>query len=511
WKITPQQEPTLTHTLRGHRKGVYRVSFSPRDDMLATGGADGLIRLWLRDKGTLVDTLEGHEDEILSLAFSPQALSSGTTSDTSVYSNHPLISSNHILASASIDGNIRLWNMDSPVQPLPHNNRVFDVVFRPDGVMVASSGLSTIRLWRRDGTLRSHLEYERGTDVLALDYNPNGDLLAAGGDNGQIQIWKPDVKTHEPVQKLEDAHPVAKSTSVEQGVTDLSFSPDGRWLASAGADSTLKLWRRVDEGDQLYRYLTLQHPADVTGVSFSADQRFLITSTLAQPPRGQGAGGEPSGLITLWPMPDRGNPNSLPARALEFSQNHHSGDILTISVSPTEKPIIASGGEDGKIILWDLTGNALKTLRGHADTVTQVDFSQDGLFLVSSSRDGTVRLWTIHGDLISVLDRHNREVSSVAFGPEGGETLASASFDNDVLLWRLWNLPDLAITASNERRVILQTLIKMGCASAQTYLADQATDSQGELSPDEQEFSNDIKEVKKFCRGYLDKAISSGS
>ncbi|MEO0458807.1 MAG: WD40 repeat domain-containing protein, partial [Cyanobacteria bacterium P01_A01_bin.114] len=481
WTLKLQQAPTLTHTLRGHRKGVYRVRFSPEDNLLTTGGADGTIHLWLRDEGALVDTLEGHKAEISSLAFSP---------------------TRPILASSSTDGSIRFWNIDNPIQALPHNNWVFDVAFRADGAMVASSGANTLRLWRRDGSLRAHILYARGTNVWALDYHPSGELLAAGGDDGHIQIWKPEVSTRKAIQRLENAHPTLEASSSDQGVADLRFSPNRRWLASGGADKTLKLWRIA--GDQLYRYVTLEHLTSVTGVDFSADSQFIVTSTSAQlfqnrtPSRG--------GSINLWQFPRGNQQNFFPIRVFEVGKTDHTSDILTVAISPADTPIIASGGADGKIILWDMTGKALKTLWGHTAEVTQVSFSKDGLFLASSSKDGTIRLWTLDGELISVLDRHSRAVSSVVFGPEGGETLASASFDNDVLLWQLWQLPNLDASKRNKRQIILEMLIGMGCSSAKPFLDSHQTQDQTNqaLNPDELIFLEDIKESKQFCSNYFD-------
>ncbi|MEM9163697.1 MAG: WD40 repeat domain-containing protein, partial [Cyanobacteria bacterium P01_F01_bin.4] len=510
WTLNHLQEPTLAHTLSGHGKRVYRVRFGPQDNMLATGGADGTIRLWLRDKGTLVETLEGHKDDIWSLAFSPrlrEAEVSTSLEYASSVATNSLASFSHVLASASIDGDIRLWNIDSPVQPLPHENRVFDVDFRPDGAVVASSGVNTIRLWwRRDGTLRSHIKYEEGTRVLTLDYsNPNGNLLAAGGNNGHIQIWKPDMSTHKPNQKLEQAHPVSNISSLDQGVADVQFSPNGQWLASGGSDSTLKLWQ-VKEDDKLYRYITLPHPAGVTGLDFSADHQFLVASTRARLQPSTTAPVD-SGSIVLWKMPDESQNQAVPKQIFEFSPNHHTGDILTVAINPTQPKLIASGGADGKINLWDMEGTWIRTLEGHTDEVTRVSFSKDGLFLASASRDGSIRLWMVqNGDLISVLDRHTGEVSSAVFDPGGNQTLASASFDNDVLLWQLWNLSDAEAKTLNKRPAILQTLIQMGCSSAKSFLDSYDYEDKNfkQLSPDDQESINEIKEVQKFCSDYLD-------
>lgn len=477
WNPREEKGKELIHTLRGHQGPVYRLAFGPQDDVLATGGADGIVRLWLREKGIQIDSFEGHEDEIASLAFAPK----------------PSLGYATVLASSSDDGSIRLWNIDSPIRPLPHNSDVFDVTFRSDGRVIASGGSQTVRLWRQDGTSRSEIEFAKNIKVWAVDYSPNGRILAAGGSNGQIRLWKPDFDTTMPNQVLA-AHAVVDDSEVsDQGVLDLSFSHDGRWLASVGTDRTLKLWR-VD-GDRLYRYTTVAHSSDVTAVAFSADDRLLVTGTRAGSPsikRG----------IALWEMPEEGEAQVKLGSKAEIEAKHE-GSILAIATQPRGQGLIASGGEDGTISLWDASGQWLKSLNGHSDPVTQVSFSAKGRFLASSSEDGTIRLWTSQGDLISVLERHKRAVSSVEFAPTDEEVLASSSADEDVLLWTLWDLEDVNLTARNQNGEILKMLVSDGCEAVSPFLQNNYsldTDATNQNSTDEI-LLKEIKNLKDFCNG----------
>ncbi len=322
WELRRDEGNELVHTLQGHQGQVYRVRFGLHDDVLATGGADGVVRLWLRDKGVPLGALEGHEDEISSLDFAPK----------------PTLGYQSVLVSASDDGNIRLWNIDSSIQALPHNSDVFDVTFRPDGRLVASGGVNNVRLWRRDGSLRSHISVSQGSYVQAVDYSPDGKILAAGDSTGHIKLWKPDVKTDKPIQDIQ-AHSVLDDEGPEaQGVLDLSFSPNGRWLASGGTDRTLKLWRvngeAIDE-----QPVTLEHSNDVTSVAFSRDSKLLITGTRADSDTNKRG-------IALWKIPGgdrvlRENP-----KPMLTSELKHEGSILTIAVQPqsTQPGVIASGG-----------------------------------------------------------------------------------------------------------------------------------------------------------------------
>ena len=88
------------------------------------------------------------------------------------------------------------------------------------------------------------------------------------------------------------------------------------------------------------------------------------------------------------------------------------------------------------IRLWDVaTGEHIRTLTGHRDSVRSVAFSPDGRTLASGSLDGTIRLWEAEtGEHIRTLTGHTDEVYSVSFSPDGG-TLASGSGDGTILLW----------------------------------------------------------------------------
>ena len=476
WNPRLKQGEKLVHTLRGHQGPVYRLAFGPQDDVLATGGKDGIVRLWLRDKGIQIDTFEGHKDEISSLAFAPKPSLERTT----------------ILASASDDGSIRLWNIDNPIQLLRHNSNVFDVAFRSDGRVVASGGVRTVRLWRRDGTSKSSIAFSdpKGEPhkIWAVDYSPNGQILAAGGSNGQIKLWKPEIDTAMPFQIL-DAHDTSDDLGNSQGVLDLSFSGDGRWLASVGTDRTLKLWQV--RNNWLYRYLTLEHPDNdvLTAVAFSRDSKLLATGTRASSANIQRG-------IFLWEMSSQSASQKKIAPKFKTVEKHQ-GSILSIAIQPNEQGLIASGGEDGTINLWKPSGKWLKTLKGHTDAITQVHFSADGRFLASSSDDATIMLWTAEGDLISILERHNGAVSSVAFGPEGGYTLASSSAREDVLIWDLWDLSKVELTSRNQKSQMLDVLVTDACETVLPFLEDDYQSVW--LNSSDRDWLKERERLKDFC------------
>ncbi|MCA2659044.1 MAG: WD40 repeat domain-containing protein [Microcystis sp. M049S2] len=95
-----------------------------------------------------------------------------------------------------------------------------------------------------------------------------------------------------------------------------------------------------------------------------------------------------------------------------------------------------SGSVDKTIKLWNVeTGKEIRTLKGHDDLVTSVNFSPDGKTLVSGSWDKTIKLWNVEtGQEIRTLKGHDSAVRSVNFSPDG-KTLVSGSDDNTIKLW----------------------------------------------------------------------------
>ncbi|WRH67556.1 MAG: AAA-like domain-containing protein [Planktothrix sp. GU0601_MAG3] len=231
--------------------------------------------------------------------------------------------------------------------------------------------------------------------VSAVIFSPDGKIIASAGGDNTVKLWKP------------DGTPIKTLSGHSGWVSAVSFSPDGKIIASASADKTVKLWK---PDGTLIKTLS-GHSGWVSAVSFSPDGKIIAS-----------AGADKT--VKLW------KPDGILLKTL----SGHSDSVSAVSFSPDGK-IIASVSRDKTVKLWKPDGTLIKTLSGHSDSVSVVSFSPDGKIIASASDDNTVKLWKPDGTLIKTLSGHSDSVSVVSFSPDG-EIIASASADNTVKLWK---------------------------------------------------------------------------
>ncbi|KAL9037235.1 MAG: hypothetical protein Q9214_005788, partial [Letrouitia sp. 1 TL-2023] len=270
--ITPPREPTrspsplashrreaiyipykLKMVLKGHRRGVAAVKFSPDGRLIASCckpmhnflfpsppfisatvlssklsiphaekkgssniAADATIRIWDVSTGKPLHTLEGHLAGISSIAWSPDSKT---------------------LASGSDDKSIRLWNVSTgkayPVPLLGHHNYIYSLAFSPKGNMLVSGSYDeAVFLWdvRAARVMRSLPAHS--DPVGGVDFCRDGTLIASCASDGLIRIW--DTPTGQCLRTLvhEDNAPV----------TSVRFSPNGKFVLAWTLDSCVRLW-----------------------------------------------------------------------------------------------------------------------------------------------------------------------------------------------------------------------------------------------------------------------------
>jgi len=196
-----------------------------------------------------------------------------------------------------------------------------------------------------------------------------------------------------------------------------SFSQDGKYIVTAGSDSSIILWN----AERLTIYRTLPGLTARPNVArLTADNKYVL------------AGGKDN-KISMWDL-------GIMPPAIGKTFEGHKGQIKTIDVSPDGK-YLASGSADGTIRIWDLLStNLVYELKEHKKDVNSLRFSPDGKTLVSGGADGLLILWNIYnGGMIASIPAHKGWIRNIVFSPDGN-LLASCGDDK---LINIWQLPEL--------------------------------------------------------------------
>ena len=321
---------TQIATLGGHTRGVRSVAFNPNGETLASASEDE-VHLWNFETDTPVVTLTGYTSAVNGIAFATDGFT---------------------LASASWGGAVHLWDIETAanLNTLKHKGQVYNVAFSPDGFTLASGSWYEVLLWDAwGGTLLNTLEHPRG--VRGVAFSPDGQRLASGSENGEIRLWDTWDGTLLHTLKHDD------------WVRSVAFSPDSQTLASASSDQTVRLWD-VGAGTLVG---TFEHERSVRSVTFSPDGETLASAS--------------SDGLYLWDI------------ETATSQTLDTFTARCVAFSPDGETLAA--GSYNAVHLFDVESSTHLDRFVHNDWVESVAFSLNGEIIASGSEDGTVILWQL--------------------------------------------------------------------------------------------------------------------
>jgi WD40 repeat protein len=446
---------------------LYCVKFSPDGKLIAAGDGGKVIHLWQTD-GTPITTLVGHTERIENITFSSDnrmiaSASEDTTirvwelKDSQTYIQKYLLQGhektvndinfsldNKILASASSDGTLKLWDLNNGelILTIDANSGSTDAVsFSPTEPIIASGGWDNppwqgkIKLWKLDGTPINTFDVNTGV-LRSIQFSTDGSMIVFAGDSALVGVLR--VVDGQIITALEKAH--------DNWAMGASISPDNQTIASVSTDKAVKLWSL---GGQLQKILHGHNDA-IYGLTFSPDGKTLATASTDKTMRLWNVDG-------LFLKSISGEPNSAHF-CVRFSQK---GEMLaTASWDSSLRGWIVK--------LWHSNGELIRTLPARQEyystgdnRITTVEFNHDGSLVVAASWDGTAKVWNLDGELITNFTGHGRSVegeityddrpciNGVSFSPKG-DLLASGGYDRHI---RFWNLQgkELAIIPNPHR------------------------------------------------------------
>jgi WD40 repeat protein len=359
WDLAKPDRPRWV----GWQPQSLKVAFSPDGKKLAGVGWEATVRIW--DAGTGKEEGAASVPSHTGWVYAVAALAEGKT-----------------VVSAGSDRQVIVWDAAAGRKRWElkgHTDRVNCLALSPDGKTVASGSRDrTVRLW--DVARGKEVgRFEAGGSLKGLAFSPDGKLLATASGNDLFDNWVVEVPGHgAAVWDVARRKRLLRLEGHTGGVNAIAFSPNGKMLATAGNDRTVRLWDS-STGKEL-RSLPIQ-PGAVECLAFSPDGATLATA-------GQG------GALQLWETATGTPLRAFPGERGWVMRLAFSGDGRTIVSASRE------GSDAGPVRLWDVaTGQERGRYAGHQGTAYGATITLDGRTIVSGGGDGTILLWDVTGQM----------------------------------------------------------------------------------------------------------------
>lgn len=297
--------PAPHFPLRVNAGGALALDVSGDGSRIATGGEDGIVRIWDPAEKRIEVALEGHAGPVWSVSFTADGKS---------------------LVSASDDGTIKVWDLAKRTSGkyYPQEGSVrASAIYSPANLIVSGNRNGNLELWDMSES-NAPLRRKHGASVTAVAFTPDGLGFASAGVNGKVLLW-------DVVAKGDQARITLSQGGHEGPVYDVAYSSDGHWIATAGWDRRVLVWD-VNNGTRLKEIAVF--PDGVATVAFTPCCRYL-------------AAGGMDGTITVF---DVGHDAESPVKEIaRFTR--HRGSVTALRFTDHGN-VLVSAGRDGVVFGW---------------------------------------------------------------------------------------------------------------------------------------------------------------
>jgi len=270
--------------------------------------------------------------------------------------------------------------------------------------------------------------------IMAIAFSPDGRYFATAGMDTTARVWR--VTSGLEVSRINH----------EDIIMAIAFSPDGRYFATASEDSTAQ----VSEVATGRRVACLTHEDGVNNVAFSPDGEYLVTVSGSKVfPQSVNT----SSTAIMWEIATGRKvmyiTHDYGVNAFSFSSN---GKYLAVAssdhtVGVWEKAIVR---RDPSAWEWKVNASLAVAQMTHDYPIVAVTFSPDEQYLATASLDGTARVWeVISGGEIARMT-HDQEINGIGFSPDG-KYLATASDDHTARVWEIISAQEIARVIHNDK------------------------------------------------------------
>ncbi|MEB3215518.1 MAG: serine/threonine-protein kinase [Nostocales cyanobacterium 94392] len=282
------------------------------------------------------------------------------------------------------------------------------IAIAPDSKTMVTNSIFGVKLWSLVTKQEISVFNPDNSKVNVVAINAYGTKFVSAGDDKIITIWN--LATGQQIRTLQ-AH--------SQPIHALVFSPDGKILASAGDDNSVKLWN-VSTGQEITSFN--RHGSRVNSLAFDWQGKML-------------ASGSFDGTIKIWDITTQ----KLLRTLSKNSSKVYSVNFIKKSGTTSNSSVI--GSYNNAIGMWNpITGEKIRTFRGHSRLVTSTAVSSQSNLLASGSSDNTIKLWNLEtGELLITLRGHSGKIESLAFNKDGSILVSSAS-DKTIKVWQISRL-----------------------------------------------------------------------